>query len=104
MRISLFAAAALAPLCVAALQGSAQAQTTISNSRTTPIATSTANNGQPSDVVIASGGSISVSGTTPAVTLDSSNTVTNQGAISIKDVDDATGVLVEGGNTGSMHN
>nr|MCB7500816.1 hypothetical protein [Enterobacter roggenkampii] len=68
MRILLATAVAIAPLMVAA---GAQAEQVISNGRTTPISTSTANNGARDDVRIANGGSIAVT-SGAAVTLDSS--------------------------------
>ncbi|HVY88809.1 MAG TPA: autotransporter domain-containing protein [Hyphomonadaceae bacterium] len=74
----------------------AAAQTTISTSTTTPISTSTANSGAAADVVIAAGGSItppSNAGTT-IVTVDSNNTVTNNGALTINNADNATGVKI----------
>ncbi len=107
MRKTLTAAAALAPLCFVVGAGAAQATTTISTGRNTPVATATANNGAPDDVDIASGGSITLTTLPPglaAVTLNSSNKVTNEGTISATDVNNAIGVLVSGGNTGSFTN
>ena len=100
MRRSLLTAAAIAPL-VLACGAPAMAATTISGSQTTPVKTSTANNGGPDDVTIT--GSLTI--TAPvAVTLDSNNALTNSGTISIKDVDNSTGVLILGGHTGSFTN
>lgn len=105
MRKTLTAAAALAPLWFIASAGTALATTTISNGRTTPIATSTANSGAADDIDIASGGSITLtSPTSPAVTLDSNNKVTNEGTIKFTDVNNAIGVLISGGRTGSFTN
>ncbi len=110
MRKTLLAAVALAPLCLVLAEGPAVAQDTISSSVSTPIATATASNGAPADIDIAAGGSVTVSGTIPAVTLNSSNNVTNDGSISIKDVTTGTavapttGVLLQGGNTGNFSN
>ena len=90
---------------VAVLAGApALAATTISDARTTAVATSTANSGQPDDLTISSTGSVTVTTATPAVTLDSNNVLSNAGAISIKDVDGAIGVLLQGGHTGSFSN
>ena len=102
MRKALFTAAAVAPLLLLAA-GPAFAATTISDARTTPVATSTANAGQPDDVTISSSGSVTVTGPV-AVTLDSNNSLSNGGAITIKDVDNATGVLLLGGHTGTFTN
>ncbi|MBN9479148.1 MAG: autotransporter outer membrane beta-barrel domain-containing protein [Bordetella sp.] len=81
-----------------------QAEQVISTARTTPISTSTANNGAPDDVRMASGGSITVT-SGAAVTLDSSNDVKLESGSKIdmlKAADGATGVLVNGGNTGDV--
>ena len=101
MRRTLFSAAAAAPLALLAA-APAFAQVTISDAHTTPVNTSTANNGQPSDVSIT--GTVTLTTPGPAVVLDSSNALTNSGAISIKDVDGATGVQILGGHTGSFAN
>lgn len=101
MRILLATAVAIAPLMVAA---GAQAEQVISNGRTTPISTSTANNGARDDVRIANGGSITVT-SGAAVTLDSSNSVDLDAGSKIdmlKAADGATGVLLNGGNTGNV--
>jgi len=104
MRKSLFAAAAVAPLALLAGR-SAVAATSINDSRTQPVATATANSGQPDDVTIGTGGSVKLSGSAgPAVTLNSNNTLTNNGGITIDGVDNATGVLIEGGHTGGFSN
>src|SRR5436190_7338849 len=80
-----FAAAAMAPLCFAALE--ARAQTTISDARTTAVQTSTTG-----DLTIT--GSITVTDGA-AVTLDTPATVTHSGTIDIKDAPSpATGILV----------
>ena len=102
MRRVLLAAVATAPLC-AALVGTASAQTVISTALTTPVRTATAANGSPDSVRISSTGSVRpTSGA--AVTLDSNNYVTNEGAIEIRNSDGAVGILVEGGRTGAVVN
>lgn len=101
MRILLASAVAIAPLLVAS---GAQAEQVISNARTTPVSTSTANNGARDDVRLASGGSIAVT-SGAAVTLDSSNDVKLDSGSKIdmlKAADGATGILVNGGNTGDV--
>ncbi len=100
MRRSLLTAVAAAPL-VLMWAGSAMAATTISDAHTTPVSTSTANNGAADDVSIT--GSVTVTGPV-AVTVDSNNTLTSSGTISIKDVDNSTGVLVLGGHAGTVTN
>ena len=101
MRILLATAAAIAPLTVAA---GAHAQQVISTARTTPIATATATGTAPDSVRIASGGSVAVT-SGAAVTLNSSHTVDidNGGSVTMTNAaDGATGVLANGGNSGSV--
>lgn len=103
MRKTLLTAAALTPLWFAA-QGSAQTLT-ISSSQTTPVATATAVNSAPANVTITTGGSISpTTAVSPAITLNSNNSITHQGSIQFTGLDSATGVLIQGGNTGSFTN
>nr|MEA2797882.1 hypothetical protein [Phenylobacterium sp.] len=78
--------------------GQAFAQTTISNDTTAPLATS-----KTGDLTIAAGGTVKPpSGV--AVTIDSNNNVTNSGVIQFQDKDNVTGVLIQGGHTGSLTN
>jgi hypothetical protein len=98
----LAAAVCLAPLALVAAPASAQ--TSISTSTTTPVATATANSGSPSDIDITSSGSVGLTAPGVAVTLNSSNVVTNEGEIGATDVNGATGVQIQGGNTGSFTN
>jgi hypothetical protein len=106
MRKTLIAAVALAPLCIAA--GTAQASTTISTSRTTPVTTATANNGAPDDVVIASGVTVSAAaGTTTPVsllTVNSNNSANNTGTLSSSNISNVTGIQVNGGTAGTVAN
>jgi len=85
---------------IAALSASfslpAVAQITISDARTTPVDTATEG-----DITIDTGGSVTVT-TGTAVTLNSDNNIEHDGAISTEDADDTTGILIEGGNTGSL--
>ncbi len=101
-RLYLAAAVAVAPILAAS--GVSLAATTISTSTTTPVATATAKNGAPDDVDIATGGSINPTSAGAALTLNSNNVVTSEGGISFKDVDNAVGILVQGGNTGQVTN
>lgn len=100
MRLRLVLFAAASPLCLA---GAAQAETSISTAVTTPVATATAANGARDDIKITSTGSVKPTGGA-AVTLNSNNSVTNEGAIAIQNANDATGVLVLGGMTGEVKN
>jgi len=69
----------------------ALAQTVINDAQTAPVAT----DGE--DVTIESTGSITLGDAGPALILNSDNAVTNAGSITINDVNDATGVSLEGG-------
>ncbi|MEP3073913.1 MAG: hypothetical protein ABJQ26_14070, partial [Maricaulis sp.] len=102
MRRRLMFASAIATLTVAA--PSALADRQISEEITTPIATSTAGSGGGADnIVITSSGRVTLSTPGTAVTLDSSNDVTVDGAINVvSDDDGGIGVHVVGGNTGNL--
>ncbi len=102
MRKSLLTAVAVAPL-VLMIGLPAWAETDITTATTTPVATATAKNGAPDDVVIQSGGSVTVTGPV-AVTLNSNNALTNSGAVAIKDVNGSVGVLLQGGQTATFAN
>ncbi len=101
MRKLLLSAVAAAPLLLFGA-GPALADTTV-GSTTTPVQTSTANGGQPDNVIIGSGATVNVAGPV-AVTLNSSNTVTNNGTITITGQDNSAAVLLNGGFTGSFTN
>lgn len=79
------------------------AQVSVSEDTTDPIETATVDDGSPGDVTIDSGVTVQPDSGT-ALTLNSSNTVINNGTITIEDADDAIGVLILGGNTGSFTN
>ncbi|MDO9430792.1 MAG: autotransporter domain-containing protein [Phenylobacterium sp.] len=98
LRYVLFAAAS--PLCL--LAGAAQAETVISTTTSTPVATATAANGARDDIKVSSGGVLQPKTAGAAITLNSNNKVTHEGAIKIQDVNDATGILVLGGMTGEV--
>lgn len=92
----LLAGTCLLPLTT--LPGVALAQTMISTTRTTPVLTSTAG-----DVTIGEDGAIELAGGT-AVTVDSANSVSSAGDITITDADGATGILVYAGTSGTITN
>ena len=102
MRYLLATAAAIAPLLAAT---GVQAQVSISNTRTTPVVTSTVGAGGTADsVIIVSGGSVSVN-TGTAVTINSSNNVAvNSGGniVMSNAATGATAVLINGGNTANF--
>jgi hypothetical protein len=96
-------AAPAAGLSVLAAGGAGFAETSISTATTTAVATSTVKSGAADDISITADGTVKpASGT--AVTLDSDNKVTNAGTIQFTGVNDATGVLIAGGHTGSLTN
>jgi len=96
----LAAAASVAPLILAA--AAAQAQVSITTGTTTPIATATASNGAPADIDIASGGSVGLTAPGTAVTLNSNNSITLEGEIGATSINGVTGLLINGGYTGSF--
>ncbi|MES2057414.1 MAG: autotransporter domain-containing protein [Pseudomonadota bacterium] len=97
----LLATTCLTPILFAALP--AAAQTTITTKVTTPVLTATAANGQPSDVTITSTGSVEPTGGN-AVTLNSANNIKNEGKILITDANNANGIFVAAGGSGTITN
>jgi hypothetical protein len=98
MRKFLAASVALGALSVAS---GAFAATTVGD-KSTPIATATINGGAPDDITIT--GTISVK-TGAAVTLNSNNSITVTGAVAMNNTaNGSTGILVQGGHTGSVTN
>ena len=92
------------PILALSVSLPAFAQVSVTDARTSNVATSTEGaNGTASDVTIAAGGSVTVT-TGAAVTLDSDNALINDGAISTENADDTTGVLISGARTGSFTN
>lgn len=94
-------------LCSASLLVAAPAfaQVEITDGRTDPVSTGTAGDGStPADVVITSTGSVTLENEGPAVILNSDNSLTNAGEVIITDVDNATGVSLEGGTGRSFTN
>jgi hypothetical protein len=103
MSRKLLATAALAPLLLYVGRAAAETQVT-SSTRTTPIATSTAASGAADDVKITSDGTITLSASGAIATLDSDNTLTNNGSLLSVGVSDSTGMLVLGGYSGTLLN
>ena len=91
---------------LALFAGQAVAQVSITTATSTPVATATAANGAPANIDITATGSIGITNATggAAVTINSSNTVSNEGSITFNGIDNATGVLIQGGNTGQLTN
>lgn len=101
MRKLLATAAAMAPLVAAT---GVQAEVVISTARTTPILTANATGTAPDNIRLANNGSIAVT-SGAAVTLNSNHTVDLDSGSRItmaNAADGATGILVNGGNTGSV--
>ncbi|ALL14715.1 autotransporter outer membrane beta-barrel domain-containing protein [Caulobacter henricii] len=98
----LVATVAAAPLL--ALAFGAYAETSVTTARTTPIATSTANNGAADDVKVTADGSIKPTTAGALISLDSNHKVTSLGTLATVGVNDSTGILVLGGRTGSVSN
>jgi hypothetical protein len=82
---------------------SLHAETIIDSKRTTAVATSTIKSGARDDVKIAATGSIELGGGA-AVTLDSANSVKNDGTILIRNASNATGILATPSGTGEISN
>ncbi|MCI5043933.1 MAG: autotransporter domain-containing protein [Aquisalinus sp.] len=79
----------------------AHAQVTETGDRTTPINTSTADDGEAADVIL--DGTVTVEDGT-AVSVDSDNTFTNNGTITVNASDDSVGVLLGAGFSGGFTN
>ncbi len=94
----------LATTCCFALATAASAETSVATKQTAPIRTSTINAGARDDIKITSAGSVELTASGPAVTVDTANKVTNEGNILISNADNATGVLALGGTSGGIVN
>jgi uncharacterized protein with beta-barrel porin domain len=95
----LLAATCLTPLSFVLLPAQANAETVISTAITTPVLTSTGND----DIRITSAGSVKpASGN--AVTIDSNDSVKNEGTIQITGSNNSTGILANPGFTGNITN
>ncbi|HEV2865443.1 MAG TPA: autotransporter domain-containing protein [Allosphingosinicella sp.] len=99
----LLAATCLTPVALLALAAPASAETVISDARTAPQRTSTVNGGAPDDIRIAAQGSVKPSGGN-AVTIDSDDSVSNEGTIQITGANDSSGIFANAGRTGSISN
>ena len=97
MRTTLLASTALLAIAVPAHAED------ITTKRTTPVQTSTVKNNTPDSITITSTGSVVVSSGT-AVTMDSDHKVVNQGAVTIGNASNATGILAVSGTTGEINN
>ena len=101
----LVATVATAPLLAMAF--GAYAETVVNTARTTAITTAAATSATPpaaDDVKIDTAGSITLTTAGPLITLNSNNKVTNGGALNTVGVDNSTGILIQGGTTGTVTN
>ncbi|WGM37547.1 autotransporter outer membrane beta-barrel domain-containing protein [Caulobacter sp. NIBR1757] len=106
VRKRLIATVAVAPLLLFA--GSAFAETTISNTRTTGVSTATVNNGAADDIKVTNAGKFELTTGGPAITMNApAKSVDNAGSITTKAVDNAVGILIDttgGPITGNLTN
>ncbi|MCG6119379.1 MAG: autotransporter domain-containing protein [Blastomonas sp.] len=99
----LLACTCLTPISLLLPHAAAFAQTSVTTARTTPIATSTANNGVADSIRITSTGSIKpASGV--AVTIDSNHNVTNEGTIQTTGVSNSAGIVAVAGTSSTITN
>lgn len=94
----------LASTCCLTLGSAAAAETTITTKITAPVRTATVKQGAADDVRITSTGIVELSASGAAVTIDSPNKVTNEGAIQFSNVDNATAILALAGGSGGISN
>jgi hypothetical protein len=104
MRKRLMAAAAMAPLMLGYQAANAQSTLTISSDTSTPVATATAVSGGPGDITLNTGVTFTIKDTTPAMTLNSNNNISNAGTITSSNINNATAILVQGPFTGTVSN
>ena len=91
---------------VALMAGPAFATTTITTKQTSPLKTSTANSGAADDIVIDTGGSVVITDSVPAITIDSANSVKINPTTTISNLntDSAIGIQLDaiaGGGNGT---
>lgn len=99
----LLAATCLTPAALLVSAEPAAAETSIAAPRTTPIATATATGSARDDIRITTAGSITV-GSGTAVTINSDNSVRNDGKIQITGANDAAGIVALAGTSGTINN
>ena len=99
----LYACTCLTPVALIFATSPLQAETVVSTARTTAISTSTANAGALDNIRISTAGSVKPSSGV-AVTIDSANTVINEGAIQITGANDSAGIQAIAGSTGAITN
>lgn len=78
------------------------AQLTISTDTTSPVRTSTAVSGAPADIEVTEDGTIDLAGG-DAITVDSNNAVTLDGAISVDSADNSSGIHINSGTNSAIN-
>lgn len=101
---SLLCTTSLSSILILSVPAAAQTVVTVSDARTTTIATASANNGAPADITIAATGSVKPASGPVGVTLNSDNDVKNDGTIQMTDRNDVVGIDVITGGTGTITN
>ncbi len=101
---NLLACTCLTPVLLAFAVSPARAETTITTKLTNPVRTSTINSGGADDIKIGTAGSVVPTAAGAAVTMDSNHSVKNEGAITINDLNDSTGILANAGTSGTITN
>ena len=92
----------LASTAALAICASAAAET-ISTKVTTPLKTSAVKAGAPDAITVTSAGSVVPTGGV-AITMDSNHSVTNQGALTVSNANNAAGIVAVAGTTGDIVN
>jgi len=100
---NLLACTCLTPIALIAGVGPLRAETVVDTARTTPVATSSANNGAADDIRITTAGSVKP-GTGTAVTIDSNHSAKNEGTIQTTGASNSTGILANAGVTSGITN
>ena len=93
----------LTTTCLFAMTTGAQAQTVIDTKRTDAVRTSTIKAGAPDNLRIVAAGSVTPTGGT-AITVDSVNSVANEGTIQVTNADGSTGIIANAGTGGGITN
>lgn len=93
-------------VALAGAAGTAEAgDRTVDTAVTTPLTTSNPDgSATPGDITVTAAGSITVSAGQTAITVNTSNDVSNAGTLASTDADNTTGILLQGGNSGTITN
>lgn len=91
-------------LPVVGLACPALAQVSIDDDQTAPIDTGSISAPGAGDIIVSSAGTVLINQGEAAITVNSDNSVTNQGTIGATDADNTTGILITGVATGTIRN